>query len=48
MKHNRLELNYANIIIKIIKLCMNCGIIAVVIGIILNIMGNLFEHCSKA
>ena len=27
---------------------MNCGIIAVVMGIILNIIDKFFEHCSKA
>ena len=26
---------------------MNCGIIAVFMGIVLNIIGNFFEHCSK-
>ena len=35
------------IVIEKIKLCMNCGII-VVMDIILNIMGNFFEYCSKA
>ena len=30
--------------LKIIKLCMNCSIIAVVMGIIFSIMG---EHCSN-
>ena len=31
--------NYANVVIKIIKLYMNCGIIAVVMGIILSVIG---------
>ena len=35
-------------LLKIIKLYMDCGIVAVVMGIILSIIGNLFEHCSKA
>ena len=39
-----MEVNHAN---KLIKLYMNCGIIAVVMGIILSIIGNFFEHCSK-
>ena len=43
-----LELNYANLVIKIIKSYTNCGIIAVVKGIILSIIGKFFEHCSKA
>ena len=46
--HNSLVHNYANLVTKIIKLYMNCGIIAVVMGIILSIIGNSFEHCSKA
>ena len=32
-KHNRLEPNYANIVLKIIKSYTNCGIIAVVMDI---------------
>ena len=44
-----LEPNYDNlVIIKIINSYINCGIIAVVMGIILSIIGNFFEHCSKA
>ena len=42
IKHNRLEPNYANVVLKIIKLYINCAIIAVVMGIILSIMGYLF------
>ena len=44
---NRLELNHANTVIKSnITVYMNCGIIVVVMGIIFNIMGKFFEHCS--
>ena len=39
------EVHFAN---AVIKLHMNCGIFAVVMGIILRIMGYLFEQCSKA
>ena len=45
IKHNRLEPNYTN---EVIKFCVNCGIIAVVKCIILSIMGSIFEQCSKA
>ena len=34
--------------LKIIKLHINCGINAMVMGIILSIIGDFFEHCSKA
>jgi len=27
---------------------LNCGIIEIIMGIILSIMGDFFEHCSKA
>ena len=27
---------------------MNCGIIAIVMGIMLNIIRNFFDHCSKS
>ena len=46
--YNSLVLRYANLVIKIIKLYINCGIIAILMGIILSIIGNYFEHCSKA
>ena len=36
--HNSLVPNYANLVTKIIKLYMNCGIIAIVMGIILSII----------
>ena len=39
---------YANLVIKIIKLYMNCSIIAILMGIILRMTGNINEHCSKA
>jgi len=26
---------------------LNCGIIEIIMGIILSIMGDFFEHCSK-
>ena len=48
INHNRLEPNYANVVIKSNELCMNCGIIAVLMGIILSTMGKFFEHYSKA
>ena len=35
-------------LLKIIKLYTDCGIVAVVMGIILSIIGNFFEHYSKA
>ena len=44
---NIIEPNYANLVIKIIESYRNCGIIAVVMSIILNIIGKLFKHCSK-
>ena len=49
LKHSIIQstTDYANTAIRIIQLCMNCGIIAVVMGIIFSIMSNLFEHCSK-
>ena len=43
-----LQPNDANLVIKIIKSYTNCNIIAVVMGITLSIIGNLFEQCSKA
>ena len=43
-----MEPNYANLVIKIIKLFNYCSIFVVVMGIILIIMGNFFEHCPKA
>ena len=43
-----LEPNYANLVIKNNKSYTNRGIIVVVMGIILSIIGNYFEHCSKA
>jgi len=27
---------------------LSCGIIEIIMGIILSIMGEFFEHCSKA
>ena len=41
--------NYGNLVIKIInlKLYTNCGIIALVMGIILNIIGNIFSIAQK-
>jgi len=27
---------------------LNCGIIEIIMGIILSIMGDFFEHCPKA
>ena len=35
-------------LLKAIKMYMNCCILAVVMGIILSIIGNFFEQCSKA
>jgi len=29
-------------------LWLSCGIIEIIMGIILSIMGEFFEHCSKA
>ena len=43
-----LEPIYANLVIKNNKSCTNCGIIAVVMGIILSIIDKFFEHCTKA
>ena len=37
----------ANVVIKIIKLYMNCGIIAVVMVIILNIIGYFLSTAQK-
>ena len=42
-----LEPNYANLVIKIIKSYTNCGIIAVVMGIILSIIGNFLSIAQK-
>ena len=39
--------NYVNAVIKNNKLCMNCGIIAVVTGITLSIMGNFLSSAQK-
>ena len=48
MKHNRLEPNYANYnVYVVIKLYMNCGIIAVVMDIILSIIGNFLSTAQK-
>ena len=35
-------------LLKLIKLYMNCGIIAILMGIILSMIDNINEHCSKA
>ena len=43
--HKNLMPNYANLVIEIIELYMNCGMIAVFMGIILSMTD---EHCSKA
>ena len=40
--------NYANLAIEIIKLYMNCGIIAVLMGIILSIIGKHFWALLKS
>ena len=40
-----LEPNYTN---KVIKSFKKCGITTVVKDIILSIIGNFFQHCSKA
>ena len=42
-----LEPNYVNVVIKNNKSYTNCCIIAVVMGIILSIIGNFFQYCSK-
>jgi len=34
--------------LKIIKFVVEHGIIEIIMGIILSIMGDFFEHCSKA
>ena len=34
-------------LLKTIKLYINCGIITIALGIILSIIGNFFEQCSK-
>ena len=39
-----MEPNYAS---KLINFYMSCGIVTVVMGIILSIMGWVFEHCSE-
>ena len=41
------KMHCANVVIKIIKLYMNCGIIAVVVVIILNIMGYFLSTAQK-
>ena len=41
---NLSEAIYANLVNKI---TCNCGILAVVMGIILSIISKYFEHCSK-
>ena len=46
--YNSLVARYANLVIKIIKLYMNCGIIAILMGIIMSTIGNIVELCSKA
>ena len=43
-----LQPNYANLVIKSNNSYTKCSMIAVVQGIILSIIGNFFEHCSKA
>ena len=48
VKHNRLEPNYVNVVIKSNKIVYGLWHIAVVMGIILSIIGNFFEQCSKA
>ena len=45
---NRLESNYANVVIKNNKIVYELWHIVVHMGIILSIMGKFFEHCSKA
>ena len=45
--HNKLEPNYINVVIKTNKFHMNCGIIAVVVGIILSIMGQILSTALK-
>ena len=47
LNHNSLVPNYANLVFKIIKLYINCGIIAVVMGIILNIIGKFLSTAQK-
>ena len=44
---NRLMTRYANLVIKIIKLCMNCGIIAILMGKILSMTGNILSTAQK-
>jgi len=39
---------YTNVLIKIIIFVAERGIIEIIMGIILSIMGEFFEHCSKA
>ena len=46
--YNSLVPGYAYLVIKIIKLHVNCGIIAILTGIILSMIGNIFEHCLEA
>ena len=49
LNHNSLLPNDVySLVIEIIKLYINRDIIAVLMGIILSIIGNIFEHCSKA
>ena len=47
MKYHRLKPIYANAVIKMIKLYMNCGIISVMMSIILSIVGNFLSTAQK-